>query len=785
MALNKYFFFFLFFLMGINIQSCHLSKSEKGIEKVHLKVVPFTLDQVELLDGPFKHATELDEKILLNYNPDRLLSKFRTEAGLKPNAECYGGWEAETIAGHSLGHYLSACSQMYLTTGNKEFLNRVHNIVDELDACQKAKGTGYIGATPNADKIFEEEISKGVIRSKGFDLNGLWAPFYVHHKELAGLIDAYNLTGNEKALSVATKFADWIGRIVSTLTEEQLQEVLHCEHGGINESFAELYALTGDSKYLVLAKRFYHKEILEPMSEGRDILAGNHANTQIPKFIGLARMYEVTGDHNYEKTANFFWDRVVHHHSYVTGGNCNHEYFGHPDSLRDRLSQNTTETCNVYNMLKLTSHLFEWQPSADVADFYERALFNHILSSQNPVNGHVIYNLSLEMGGCKIYEDPESFTCCVGTGMENHSKYGGNIYYHNDHELYVSQFIASTLHWKDKGLTISQQTKYPEEERTSLLFECLKPVKLSLQIRYPHWAQEGIEVKVNGEIIDFNQKPGSFVAVDREWKNGDRVDVSFPFTIRTESMPDDSNRIALFYGPIVLAGELGAENDTNAYKPLYVPVLMTTESNPEKWTRPVEGEVNTFETVKVGYPHDLVLKPFYEYYNRRYSVYFDKFTPDRWKVYQAEYQHQLLEKKNLEKRTIDFFQPGEMQPERDHHFTTDKGWVEVYQDRKGRIADRGGFFSFSMQVDKNAPADLWIECWGGYTGSKTFDILIDDQVIATENISDRAPGKFISFEYAIPNALTNGKDHIIVTFKPHDGHRAGPVFGVRTLKRSS
>jgi uncharacterized protein len=780
---THYIFFFILVLILAGAQSCSFSNSKGEIEKVHFKARPFSLNQVELLDGPFKHATELDEQILLNYKPDRLLSKFRSEAGLKPKAESYKGWEDETIAGHSLGHYLSACSQMYLTTGNKEFLNRVNYIVDELEICQKAKGTGYIGASANADKIFENEISKGIIRSKGFDLNGLWAPLYTQHKELAGLIDAYNLAGNKKALIVALKLADWIGVMVSQLTEEQLQDVLHCEHGGINESFAELYSLSGDEKYLKLAQRFYHKEILAPMTEGHDILAGTHANTQIPKFIGLARIYEVTGDKSYEKTSEFFWSRVVHHHSYVTGGNCNHEYFGQPDSLRDRLSQNTTETCNVYNMLKLTGHLFEWEPSAEIADFYERALFNHILSSQHPENGHVIYNLSLEMGGYKIYEDPESFTCCVGTGMENHSKYGENIFYHNDNELYVSQFIASKLNWNEKGVMVKQLTKFPDQQGTTLEFECKKPTMLTLQIRYPYWAMRGIEIKVNDKIETINQKPGSFVAITREWKTDDKVEVVFPFSLRTESMPDDSNRIAMMYGPLVLAGDLGAETDSNAFSLMYVPVFMTGEHNPEKWIKPIDGETNTFQTVGVGNPHDVVLKPFYKTHNRRYSVYFDQFTAEHWKAFQSEYQLQLKEKKNLERRTIDFFQPGEMQPERDHNFTTDKGWIEVYRDRKGRLADRGGVFSFSMKVLKDAPVDLWVEFWGGYTGSKTFDILVEDKVVATENISDRAPGKFVSFEYSIPNELTQGKDHIIVTFKPHDGHRAGPVFGVRTLKK--
>jgi DUF1680 family protein len=387
-----------------------------GPEVVVFKALPFQLKDVKLLDGPFKHATELNIKSLLNYEPDRLLSKFRSEAGLNPKAKPYAGWEAMTIAGHSLGHYLSACALMYQSTGDQRFLDRVNYMVAELDTCQQA-GDGYIGAFSNGKKILLDEIAKGNIRAQGFDLNGIWSLFYTVHKMMAGLCDAYELCDNQKALEVNTRFADWLFPVLSGLTDEQLQKMLHCEFGGMNESLAELYAQTGNEKYMKMSRMFYHKSILDPLSEGIDILPGKHANTQIPKLIGLARSYELTGDSTDRKTAEFFWETVVKHHSYVTGGNCNHEYFGPPDTLRNQLSDETTETCNVYNMLKLSEHLFEWEASPEVADFYERALFNHILSSQHPETGRVIYNLSLEMGGSKFYQDPEDFTCCVGSGM--------------------------------------------------------------------------------------------------------------------------------------------------------------------------------------------------------------------------------------------------------------------------------------------------------------------------------------------------------------------------------
>jgi uncharacterized protein len=778
-----YFFVFVFFFT-ILVGFLMITKKDKNQPDIGIsKVIPFFPGQIKLLDGPFKHATELDEQTLLNYSPDRFLAKFRIEAGLKPKAESYKGWEGETIAGHSLGHYLSACSHMYQTTGNPEFLKRVKYIVDELEICQSAGGDGYIGAVPGAKKIFEEEIAKGNIRSKGFDLNGIWAPIYTQHKELAGLLDAYELTDNKKALVVATHFADWIGNYVSKLNDDQLQLVMNCEHGGINESMAELFSLTRDKKYLNLAEKFYHKDILTPLSEGKDILAGTHANTQIPKLIGLARIYELTGDAKMANTAKFFWDRVVHHHSYVTGGNCNHEYFGPSDSLRNRLSENTTESCNVYNMLKLTGHLFSWEPTAELADYYERALFNHILSSQHPINGKVIYNLSLDMGGKKNYEDPDSFTCCVGTGMENHAKYGENIYYHSNSELYASQFISSVLNWEEKGIVLTQLTQFPNEQATTFKFDCKKPVMLDFKVRYPYWAQSGITIEKNGKNIPINQKPGSFITLSGMWNTGDNVKISIPFSIRTESMPDDSNRIAIMYGPLVLAGDLGKEDDPNAYSIGFVPIILTTDRNPSDWMSQVKGKANTFVTNGIGNPRDIVLKPFYEIHDRRYSVYFDLFTKESWNKFQMEYQTQLQEKKQLEKKTIDFFQPGEMQPERDHDFQLTKGWIEYLRDRKGRMADRGGEFSFMMKVSANNQNTLWVEYWGGYTGSKTFDILIDGEYLATENISEKKPGYFFDAQYPIPEKQTLGKDQIRVTFNPHEGHRAGPVFGVRTIKK--
>ncbi|MDA3878988.1 MAG: glycoside hydrolase family 127 protein [Prolixibacteraceae bacterium] len=764
-----------------NANEARVNKGEN--EVIDFKVLPFDLSQVKLLDGPFKHATELNEDILLAYEPDRFLAKFRSEAGLEPKAEHYHGWEDNTIAGHSLGHYLTAICLMYESTGNEEFKKRANYIVDELYECQQADGDGYIGAFPDGKRILEEEVAKGKIEAQGFNLNGIWVPYYTQHKVMAGLNDAYYILGNKKALEINEKFSDWLATIVKDLNDEQIQEMLHCEHGGINESLAELYAITGKEKYIELSEVFHHKVILDSLSKGIDVLPGKHANTQIPKFVGLARRYELTGSESDHKGAVNFWNRMVHHHSYVTGGNGNHEYLGEPDKLSDRLSHNTTETCNVYNMLKLSEHLFEWNGNAEVMDYYERALFNHILSSQHNETGRVIYNLSIDMGGHKVYQDPHWFTCCVGTGMENHSKYGRNIFYHNNDALYVVQFIAAELNWSEKGMKVKQLTNFPESEKITYEIESQNPVDIDFKIRYPHWAHNGMKVSINGKNKNIKGSPGSFVSLGEKWKNGDKIEVEIPFSLRIETMPDNPKRIAVFNGPVVLAGILGPVPDEHANDPMYVPVLMTENTNPEAWLDPVDDNFNTFKTNGVGFPRDVELKPFYRTHDLHYTIFWDTYSDEEWKQFQEEYEAEKKRKRELEQKTIDLFRIGEMQPERDHNFKDEKSWVNEYKSKKYREADRSGWFSFEMSVVNDEPIALVCEYWGGYSGSKTFDIMVENEVIATENISNKAPGKFIDVHYDIPAKLINNKSKIEVKFVPLKGHRAGPVFTVRTIRK--
>ncbi|MHB8971360.1 MAG: glycoside hydrolase family 127 protein [Pirellulaceae bacterium] len=748
-----------------------------------LRATPFALSDVRLLPGPFKVGQDIAVEYLLRFEPDRFLANFRKEAGLQPKAEHYGGWESQGVSGHSAGHYLSACAIAYAATSDQRFLDRVNYMVDELAACQDALGTGYVAAIPDGKRVYAE-VAAGDIRSAGFDLNGCWVPNYTLHKLLAGLRDAYRQCGNAKALEIAKKLADWFEKTLEKLDDSQIQKMLMAEHGGINETFADLYADTGDPRYLALSRRFHHKTILDPLAQGVDILSGKHANTQIPKLIGLARRYELTGDEQDRAAAEFFWDRVVHHHSYVTGGHCDFEHFGEPDKLNDRLSPNTTETCNVYNMLKLTAHVFGWKPEADVADFYERALLNHIRATQHP-DGRVIYNLSLKPGHHKEYLPTDSFTCCGGTGFENHVKYNEAIYYHNADELWVNLFIASEVHWRERGVTLRQETQWPTADNSTLTLECDQPQEFTLHVRHPYWATRGLSVSVNEQPVEVDTKPSSYVSIRRVWQNGDRIQVSFPMSLRTQAMPDNPNRIAVFYGPTLLAAVLGPIDDPAAATPTYVPVLITDGKPVDDWVKAVNLASEEFSTDGVGKPRDVPLVPFHSLHDLRYSVYLDIFTRSEWAQKEADSRAQQQREQQLAARTVDALRIGEMQPERDHKLSGERTGTGEHLGRKWRHAVDGGWFAFEMRVDGAAPNELLATYWGSEMGSRTFEILVDGSKIAAQKLLNDRPGQFFDVAYPIPAELTTGKQQVTVRFQAQPDNFAGGLFGCRILKAES
>lgn len=745
---------------------------------VPIKAYAFNLSDVQLLESTFKKAMKADEAYLLVLEPDRLLAGFRINAGLAPKAKIYGGWESDGLAGHSLGHYLSAIAMQYANTKNPEFLKRANYIVDELIACQNAR-KGYIGAIPKEDQIWGE-LAKGNIKSGGFDLNGGWSPWYTVHKVMAGLADAYLYTHNKKALTSWINLANWTDDLLSKLNEEQLQKMLFCEYGGMAETIANLYAITGDKKYLTLSYKFYDKRVLDPLAEGKDILPGKHSNTQIPKIIASARRYELTGDKKDLTIANFFWKTVVDHHSYATGGNSNYEYLSTPDQLNDKLSENTTETCNTYNMLKLTRHLFAINPSATLFDYYEKALYNHILASQHHETGMTCYFVPLRMGGKKEYSDQfNTFTCCVGSGMENHVKYNESIYFRgSDNSLYVNLFISSVLNWKEKGLKITQLSGLPATPQTKLTLTTLKPLKLAIRLRKPHWAKNA-SLQINGVTQKVMADANGYFVIDRLWKNNDQITFTLPEQLYTEAIPDNPNRKAIFYGPILLAGVLG-EKEPDPIKG--VPVFVSTSNDPKAWITTSDKQNLVFNTSKVGQPNDVKMIPFYETRNQYYSVYWDVFTPETWQVQQKVYDEQKRKQQELESKTTDLLRLGEMQPERDHNFTGDKLSMGEEHGQKWRMAGDGGFIEFTLKTSPEQNHTLIATYWGMDNRGRTFDILVDNQKLVTVDINKFQQSKFYEISYPIPLEMTKGKDKVSIKLVPKARNSAGPIYGIRMVK---
>lgn len=775
---------FTFYFLTVTAQSYIPEKSNTRVKikpVIAVQAYAFNLADVRLTgSSPFKKAMQNDSAYLISLEPDRLLHSFYKNAGLPVKAPVYGGWESDGIAGHSLGHYLSACAMFYAATGNEEFKRRVDYISNELLRCQQARKTGYVGAIPNEDSIFGK-LKRGEIKSGGFDLNGGWSPWYTVHKVISGVVDAYLYCGNADALKVAAGMADWADDVLKNLSEAQIQQMLRCEYGGMNDVLANIYSITGNKKYLDLSYKFFDDFVMKPLSEKIDPMPGKHSNTQVPKAIGSARQYELTGNERDKTIASFFWHTIVNHHTYVNGGNSNYEYCGEEDKLNDRLSDNTSETCNTYNMLKLTRHLFAWQPDSRLGDYYERALYNHILASQNHKDGMMCYFVPLRMGTRKTFSDPfNTFTCCVGTGMENHSKYAENIYAEGkDGSLYVNLFIPSSLNWKERNIVIEQNTSFPNDNKVAITIRADKSQAFPVHIRYPWWAKADVIVKVNGGNVNVKKDEHGFLSLTKQWKHNDRIEVEFPMNLYTESMPDNKNRIALLYGPVLLAGILGEEKPDPVYG---VPVLMTNDCNPKAWIQNTNNSDIAFTLNNAGKPEDVALKPFYAIAEEFYNVYWDFFTQAQWESRQVEYEAEKKQQKEIEDITIDYFRIGEMQPERDHNLTAgERSYVSDALGINGREARKNSYFSFEMKVDATTPNSLML-VYIGDDKDRKFDVIVDGQNIKTEEWKGGETGKFYNVFYELPATLITGKSKVTVRIEANYDKTAGRVFGARTIR---
>lgn len=633
---------------GLHAANTPPAPAGKELAKAH----PFDLNQVRLLEGPFQHAQELERKFLLAMNPDMLLYPFRREAKLPSPVKGSDalGWQT---TGHALGHYLSGCALMYRNTGDQELKARADGIIKALAECQAAIGSGYLGGLPERSiLVLQNRLKDPTARAA--------VPWYCLHKVYAGLLDMHTLAGNAQALEVVERIADWIESNTNALSQEEMQRMLDIEYGGMNEFLANLYAVTGKEKHLKLSMRFNHARVTEPFLKGEDPLDGIHANTTIPKFTGLARQYLITGDPNLAKMAEAFWTTVVNERSYVTGGNSSWEHFSPKANLSAFVHIRTTESCNSYNMLKLTRGLFLIDPKAGYADYYERTLINHILSSQHPETGGQIYFQPLVNGeGKRGWGIPDSkdggYSCCQGTSLESNSKYADSIYFQDGGEtLFINLFIASTLDWKERGVTLRQETNYPDEGSSRFSFECKKPTQLTVNVRRPWWATNGFEVQLNGKPHPVESAPGSYVAIKRVWNNGDTLSVTMPFSMRMEGFKDDPKRAAIMAGPLVLAAITEPENPFSA-------IVSETPEKAAETLQPVAGKPMEFTGSPAIFRTDLLqtgtasveFKPLYRMVNERYIVYWDQFQPQEFAKLPAVLDPEINRQKELDPHTVD------------------------------------------------------------------------------------------------------------------------------------
>jgi len=758
----------------------------------------FPLSAVRLLPSLFTDAVAANRKYLLDHDPDRLLAPFFREAGLEPKARPYPNWESMGLDGHTAGHYLSALSQM-IASGNDrdgEFSRRLDYMLSELDRVQEATGDGYLGGVPDGRELWQAIASGdvGKIWSK-------WAPWYNVHKMFAGLRDAYVEVNKQQARDLLVKLGDWCVELTSKLSDEQMQQMLTNEFGGMNEVLADIYIITGDKKYLLAAERFNHHAVIDPLLDGEDRLTGLHANTQIPTIVGLEEIASLTGNSQQHEAARFFWETVTQNRSTALGGNSVSEHFNDPQDFSGMIEHREgPETCNTYNMLRLTERLFMADPDARYANFYERALYNHILSTIDPVHPGFVYFTPLRPEHYRVYSQPEqSFWCCVGTGVENPGRYGKFIYArHKDGGVYVNLFIPSVLE-VTKGVTLEQHTTFPFEPRTELTLKLDKPKSFAMRIRRPWWAPDDASaIHVNGEAIAVNSKSSSYAEVERVWQNGDKVTVDLPMHISVEPLPDGSDWAAILYGPIVLAAPSGDADMPGlrarsgrmahvAQGPM-VPLDKATclvaaaDDLPDHIVRDLSGGPLHFrikEVAEPDAPDGIELEPFFGLHGVRYQMYWELTTPEGLQKRREKLAVQERANAAREAATLDVVNPGEQQSEVEHDFhgeATDSGL------HNGRRWRHGRTIQYTLSTGGNGAAELSVT-YSGDDSDREFDIYANDALIATQILSAEKRGGFVEKRYVIPDSAlaSSSEGRITIKFVAKRG-LAGGVYDVRLMK---
>jgi DUF1680 family protein len=761
-------------------------------------VALFPLNAVRLGPSPFLEAQQTDLRYILSLDADRLLAPFLREASLPLKQPTYGNWESTGLDGHMGGHYLSALALMYASTGDKEVYKRLNYFVAELKRCQQANGNGYIGGIPGGESAWKD-IAQGKLQADNFSVNGKWVPWYNLHKTYAGLRDAYIYVNNAEARDMLIALCDWTLDLTAHLSEEQMQSMLRAEHGGMNEVLADVSHMTGQQKYMDLAIRFSHQAILRPLEQGQDQLTGLHANTQIPKVIGFKRIGDITSRRDWQRAAAFFWQTVHDHRTVAIGGNSVKEHFHDDKDFTSMIDEvEGPETCNTYNMLKLTGLLFQGDAKGSYADYYERALYNHILSSQHPDSGGFVYFTPMRPNHYRVYSQPQqAMWCCVGSGIESHAKYGEFIYAHRGDSLYVNLFIPSTLDWREQGVQIRQANRFPDQDSSTITVKGNKT--FTLKIRYPEWVEQGaLRIAVNGKPVAAAIGADRYVNVRRQWRDGDKVEIRLPMKTRLEQMPDKSAYYAVLHGPVVLAAKTNpfpgeqlnylADDSRMGHIasgpvcPLeQAPVLVSESTAFAGSFRPVPGRPLTFTApglVQATTTGPTTFVPFFRVHDARYVVYWPYSTAGDLSRRRAQAAEDEKERLALDAQTIDQVAPGEQQPESDHFFKAEGADAGINKGKHWRHAS--SWFSYEL-TDKKGEARTLRLTYSKLDAGRRFDILINDKLLAEVRLDGSAAQELYTRDYPIPaGAAIAGK--LVVKFVARDGSVAGGLYGLRLLR---
>ena len=759
---------------------------------VEKKWTSFNLSDVRLLDGSyFKEMQDMHLEYLLSLDPERLLNNVLRGGDIPTTAENYGGWQHDS--GNGFSNYMAGCAMMYASTGDARLLERIEWMIDQIALCQEKENLGgffYFGRSKGAASYnaLMAATGSGVYpnnNGEDFYTNSAMAgmAFYQLHRIFYGIRDVYYYTGYEKAKSVFLKCMEWACDWTDLIPDDaQFQMALEAEHGGMVELFVDAYALTGNRRFIENADRWTHSlNFRDQLAKGKDVLTSRHANAYAPKFIGLVRNYEFTGNEQNRDAALNTWDIVVNRHILPNGGCGRWERFGEPGKILDELANTSSETCVTNNMLRFSKALFSIFGESKYLDYYERALYNHILASKDPdnqsVGGGFCYYQSLMPGQCRKYMDDNSFYCCWETALENHSKYGEAIYFHNNDDILVNLYIPSTLQYEDKGFSIRMEGNYPLENEIKLTVLENVDFEGAIRFRCPQWLNVSrVKISVNGQAQEINAESGNFISVRHIWKAGDVITLSMPLELRYE-LSEDPNVVSLFYGPLVMVPNLedvalnsdyvnnvwDQQGDTQIDKYPDFPNFSQSKEELSMWMKRKEG---TLEFTAQGVGQIYTFIPFYQANHMRTSIY-QRFVGEKDKKWEDRYVPDRI-----------LFNVNEAE-----HAYSGRSILEKNYNRYYRHLAEGGSLSYTMKLSEEPGLQHWIAIkhQGWETGQVgNYDVYVDDVLIGNVGACERLkqftyPTNF----FRIPLELTSGKSSVTLKIKQRD--RAMNYYGIEIV----